>query len=200
MNKISGSRKKPDWLFHALAEKLYAIWMIQDQRDFGQLEAIAREMFALLGYTSEESDILAYRASTAYRFYGELDDKLPERIDKYAIEDVLNDFEIKIKRMLDVFHHKHRRRIAWHHAKWWVYIFLQGRTQKRRYFFWASSHIFLEHCIKIGSFFPALQCAYFLVMAGYIGHNQRREQVGIELLTKYWKAYLRSDPDRPLMF
>lgn len=200
MQKRIRVNKKPDEIYGALAEKLFYIWKVQDSRDFDELERSARDLFQLLGYTKEESEFIANRVSVAHKFYAELDDRLPARIDGKAQKKEIRHFESKINELLDVFQHKNRRRLAKHHAKWWIYFFLQGRTQKIRYYLLAASHIFVEHCLKIGDVFPALQCSYYLVMAGYRGHNRRHEQTGIDFLTKYWKTYLENDPEKPLMF
>ncbi len=171
-----------------LADMHSKIWFFHDDRDFGKLEKSAVELFLTMDFPKKESINAGKHVMNAYIFYDSAGISASEGDSKkreYFLKKVLNE-EIKIRKLLneDV-------RAAYYENKWW-------REFQNRNYLGVFPYILRQEMVKYKGHNPIIPIlnVYYLIKAGFAGHNKRKRDVTARYLEKYWEITLKHMKDK----
>jgi len=171
-----------------LADMHSKIWFFHDERKFEKLEKSAVELFLALDFPRNNSIKAGKHVTNAYIFYDKAGLSADKGYDKkrdYFLKKVLNE-EIKIRNLLneDV-------RAAYYENMWW-------REFQDRDYFGVFPNILRQEMVKYKGYNPLIPflSVYYLIKAGFAGHNKRKRDVTAKYLEKYWEITLKHMKDK----
>jgi hypothetical protein len=171
-----------------LADMHSKIWFYHDERNFEKLENSAVKLFLTLNFPKKESIKAGKHVANAYIFYDKAGMSADEGSGKkrdYFLKKVLNE-EIKIRNLLneDV-------RAAYCENIWW-------KEFQNRNYLGVFPYILRHEMVKYKGHNPIIPflSVYYLIKAGFVGHNKRNRYITAHYLEKYWKITLKHMKDK----
>ncbi|MCP4135209.1 MAG: hypothetical protein GY754_29850 [bacterium] len=161
-----------------LAELQTDIWFDYDAGHFEKVTEDARQMFLLQGFEEKEALKAGEYVSEAHLHYENAvnaneDNRIGDR--EYCFVKALES-EILVRNILD-----QPVRPAYAENLWWRHFHYHNYGRATYYIF---KNLFLKY--KGWNFIPPVRAAYYLIIAGKKGHNERNKEAAVKYLTKYW--------------
>ncbi|MFZ3077943.1 MAG: hypothetical protein WA139_05780 [Candidatus Aenigmatarchaeota archaeon] len=171
-----------------LADVHSKIWFFHDERKFEKLEKSAIELFLAMNFPEKESAEAGKRVANAYIFYDKAGMSAAEGHDEkreYFLKKVLKE-EIKIRTLLN-----EDIRAAYCENRWW-------KEFQNRNYLGVFPYILRQEMIKYRGHNPLIPflSVYYLIKAGFTGHNKRNIDVAAQYLEKYWEITLKHMKDK----
>lgn len=171
-----------------LADLQSKIWFLFDEKRFDELGSVASKLFSVLDFTRKKSIVAGKLVMNAHLFYEKAcEEDKRGNIEKkeYYFKKILEE-QIKIRMLLgeDV-------RAAYYENKWWRYF-------QHKNYLGVFPYILLQEIIKYRGLNPLipLLSVFYLIKAGFAGHNERKRDVTAKYLEKYWEITLKHMKDK----
>lgn len=172
-----------------------SIWWNDDERLHKKLENNAASLLISLGYDKKKAHNSANNIKQAYYLYGIADDgKISGKKLNQIFDQIEKEHSIAWKKL----GFNNYKKIAHYHTMWWNGFYLKSKYGELKTIY----YIFLEHVEKFGliNIIPSLKCSYYMIKAGYEGHNKNDEIVATEYLIKYWDIVFKQKLKNKVMY